>query len=140
MDMTSRNKGILAVHLLTSIVISVAVVFTSSAVYSALLDRDLDLSNEAGPLVFQVVIVFIPFLVLTCMRVIRVAPWLFCMILTVFFWAIYIHSGIRSQREGAGVNIGIALLMLGSPLLITAMTLVFNRIVRRKPANSGTQY
>ena len=54
-------------------------------------------------------------------------PWTVAVGLTALFWGAFILSVVISARTGTGVNIGMALLMLASPIVITTAAWVTSR-------------
>jgi len=105
-----------------AIAISVLIVGGAVLAFSLLTGRQLDLEEESGVLLFQVLLVAAPFLLLALAGVRRRAPWLTGLALTLAFWSYYVFEGVSYQRhpDGSGANIGLGLLMMASPVFITA--------------------
>jgi hypothetical protein len=58
-------------------------------------------------------------------------PWVVAIVTTACFWGALIVSILMSVRDKSGVNFGMGLLMLASPLIVTACAWVAVQVVRR---------
>jgi ABC-type transport system involved in multi-copper enzyme maturation permease subunit len=87
-------------------------------------------AEEWPILLLQILIAGAPFgiLALTGMR--AKLPWLVAVILTVCFWGTLFFSAWIAARDQTGANIGMGLLMLASPLLITGAALLTAKFMR----------
>lgn len=105
-----------------ALAIGVVVVAGNAGLFSLLTGRSLDLQDEAWPLVLQMLIVAAPFALLAFAAVRRPAPWLTGLALTLALWGYDLFEGVSYQwhPDGTGADIGLGLIMLVSPLPITA--------------------
>ncbi len=78
-----------------------------------------NLDEELGVLLFNVLVVAAPFAVLAMARESGRAAWLTAVGLTGAFWGLLV-ADMLIRRGAGGANIGLGLLMLLSPLVITA--------------------
>jgi hypothetical protein len=128
---TSEQSGCVLAFVLV-IAASIAVVAGFTLASAIITDQDLDLAEEWGPLLFQISIVAIPMLLLLALRESGRFPWATCIFLTLFFWSLYLWSGIASHRNRSGVNFGVAFLMLASPFVISAASIGTAALSKRK--------
>jgi hypothetical protein len=72
-------------------------------------------------LLFQAGVVAAPFLLLSLVGTRDKIPWLVAALLTLGFWGYLLFDGVRYHWTGdtSGANIGLGLIMLVSPLLIS---------------------
>lgn len=69
-----------------------------------------------------------PFLVLSLAGIDRLGPWLTALTITLALWGLFAFSA----RNGPGdANIGLGLLMLVSPIAITGLALIVDRLGRK---------
>jgi hypothetical protein len=80
------------------------------------------LDEEWGGLAFQALLVSIPFIAVAVTGTKKVAPWIVALSLTFAFWGYYLFRGVSYQwyPDGTGADIGLGLIMLVSPIVITA--------------------
>ena len=123
------NKGRMV---LLALGIGLAVVGLTSLGFSAATGRPLEGSLEIY--LFQLTIVSLPFLVLAMGGVRARRPWLVGLLLTGALWGYYLFEGIRYQLSGdrSGANIGLGLLLLASPLLISIACIATHAIAQRR--------
>lgn len=95
-----------------------AVTVGGSVVLSIQAGSHIDLTDEWGVLLFQIVMVAVPFVALTLAQVRSRWAWVTGVVVTLLFWSAYLGSAYLSH--GGGVNIGMGLLMLASPLIVAA--------------------
>lgn len=83
----------------------------------------MNLREEWGPFLFQVLLIAAPFGLLSISGIKSKVPWLVGVALTVAFWGYYLFTGVRYQLSGdrSGVDFGLAFAMLLSPLIIFAI-------------------
>lgn len=98
------------------------VAFGTAILFSQLSGRSIDLDEEWGVLAFQALLVSIPFIAVALTGTRKAAPWIVGLSLTLVFWGYYLFQGVSYQLhpDGTGANIGLGLLMLISPVIITA--------------------
>jgi hypothetical protein len=106
-------------------------------IFAAALERPVDLS-EPDVLVMNTLLAAIPFLLLAKRFSTRALPWLLAIAVTGWLHWWYLSMGIEYQRDpdASGVPILEALIMLISPLPISALALITDNIMRRQ-ANGG---
>lgn len=103
--------------LIVALAIGVAVV-GGNVLCAQQLGRYSDLSEEQGPLIFQVLWVAAPFMALTLAGKRSVRAWGTGLVVTAAFWALLLLA-VYLGRPG-DANIGMAALMFISPLIICA--------------------
>jgi hypothetical protein len=81
---------------------------------------DLNLAEEWGVFLFQMLLVAVPFALLGIAGLRSRLSWGVSLALTAMFWVIYLADGLSSWGDGTGANIGLGLLMLVSPAFVTA--------------------
>lgn len=76
-----------------------------------------------------------PFGLLALAGVRNKVPWIVGLAMTAALWGYYFFDGIRYHFSGdrSGANIGLGLLMIVSPIIISAACFVTDRIQRRHP-------
>lgn len=98
-------------------------ILTVALLYGLLLGdgRPIDLAAEWDVIAFLMVIAAIPFLLLAAVGVTAKAPWLVGLALHSLFWGWILFDALIN--EGAGVNIGLGLLIPLSPIVIAGAAL-----------------
>lgn len=106
---------------IAAVAIGVAIVATQSLAFSFLTGRPMAFAGDVEPV--QVTLVAFPFLILALLGARRWLPWLVGLVITVALWGWVLFEGVRYQwnPDGSGANIGLGLIMLASPLVITAL-------------------
>jgi len=119
---------------LGAIAIGVLVVAGEAGAFSLLTGRPLNLSDQAGVFLFQMLSVAAPFGLLALAGARRALPWLTGLALTLALWGYALVEGVRYQRhpDGTGADIGLGLIMLASPLVIAAAALAAHAWQRRR--------
>jgi hypothetical protein len=122
---------------LLALVIGVVVVAANALLFTLLTGRPLTYANDVEP--HQVTIVAIPFLVLALIGVGHRRPWGVGLALTLALWGFVLFDGVRYQwnPDGTGANIGLGLLVMVSPLFITAITVAIHLRQHRAPDRVG---
>ena len=118
-------------RLILALTIGLAIVGIDSGVAALVLQQPLNLREEAGILAFQILLASIPFLLLALAGIGNKVPWLVGVALTALFWGLLLTDAISRDGDGSGANIGLALLLLFSPLIISIACFA----VARKPEN-----
>ena len=105
-----------------------------SLTFSLVTGNPLNLREEMGVFLFQVLMVAAPFGVLSLGRVHERTPWLVGLALTAAFWGYYLFEGISYQLSGdrSGVDFGLAFLMMLSPVVIAACSLGAAKLTRQR--------
>jgi hypothetical protein len=100
--------------------------------FSLLTDRPM--SQEGGPIIFESALVSIPFIAIALTGTLRKAPWLVGLALTLALWGYILYEGVTYQwyPDGTGANIGLGLILLASPVFITAICLGVYWLQRRR--------
>ena len=117
----------------TAIAIGVLTIVVGHGGFSFLSGAPLNLREEWASFLFQMLLVAVPFGLLSVARIRARFPWLVGIILTVAFWGFYYYVALRGRGDGTGANIGLGLLMLASPVIITAASLAASRERSRLP-------
>jgi hypothetical protein len=105
-------------------------IFTVSAVtgiHSMLTGARLNLAEELPIFLFQILVVSIPFLLLALLNIRSALPWLVGVILTGALWSYYLYDAVSHHGDGRGANIGLGLILLASPFVISTICLVLGR-------------
>ena len=112
--------------------IGAAVVALTKLAFAGLTGRPLNFSFSVD--IFQLVIVAIPFLVLAMGGVRARLPWLTGLALTIALWSYYLYDGVRYHWTGdtSGANIGLGLILLASPLVISFACIAACLVERRR--------
>jgi len=110
-------------------------IFTVSAVagiHSMLTGARLSLAQELPIFLFQILLVSTPFLLIAVLSIRSAFPWIVGIILTGALWGYYLYDAVSHYGEGRGANIGLGLILLASPLAISAVCVALGRRERRK--------
>jgi hypothetical protein len=75
--------------------------------------------DELPIIIIQIGFVAAPFLILAAMGESQKTPWLLGLGLTFSLWGFYLYDGLSRRGDGTGVNLGLVLVMLVSPILIS---------------------
>jgi hypothetical protein len=112
-------------HLLGALAIGVLTIGTVTSSFSLLTGRPLNLAEEWFNFLVQMGIVAAPFALMALAGIGNKWPWLAGLGLTLALWGYYLFEGVSYQwhPDGSGVNIGLAMIMLLSPIPITATCL-----------------
>ena len=115
--------------------IGVAVVVADTVLFSRMLERPLDLS-EPVVLLVNALLTAVPFLWLAYRGSHRWLPWVVGLGLTLWLWWRWLQAGVAYQRapDGSGVDMAFAFLMLISPLLIGAVCVWIDEVLKRRAA------
>src|SRR3954470_20444218 len=119
--------------LAAALAIGVFVVAADAILFSALTGRPLSFASDVEPV--NAIIVAIPYLALALSGARRALPWLVGLALTLSLWGYYLYEGVSYQwhPDGSGTDIGLGLIMLASPLFISAVVLAIHVVQRRAP-------
>ncbi len=98
--------------------------------------KTLNLADEWGNFLAHILIAAAPFGLLALAGIRNRAAWLVGLALTAAFWGYYLFVGIRYQLSGdrSGANIGLGLVMLLSPLIISAACLIASKDPKTRPS------
>ena len=124
----TRRPALFAIALSVGIIFAIAERF----VFASALGRPVDLT-ELDVLVMNAALVSIPFLVLATRRSGRLLPWLMTLVVTAALHWWWLAKGIAYQQapDGSGVDMFGALIMLVSPLPITALAIALDLQFKR---------
>ena len=89
-------------------------------------------AEEWPILLFQVLLVALPFGLLALAGVKARMPWLVAVGLTLGFWIVFFVSVLISARDGTGANIGMGLIMLVSPIPIASGAWIAAKVSSRR--------
>ena len=119
---------------LAAVIIGVLVVGGTNLVFSLLTGRPFSFASDVD----LMVLVAFPFLILALLGARQWLPWVVGLVPTVALWGWYLYAGVSYQRnsDGSGANIGLGLILLASPLVISAICV--GAFVSQKRAASGT--
>lgn len=118
-----------------AIIIGIVVVAADRLLFAYSLHRAVDIS-EPGIMVMNVLLVAAPFAFLACRGTFLWPPWLVGLIPTIWLNWWWLQKGIAYQKapDGSGVDMFGALMMLLSPLAITALCVFVDAKLRARPA------
>ena len=105
-----------------------------SGLFSLLTGRPLNLAEEWGVFLVQMLIVAAPFGLLAILGIASRLPWLVGLALTISLWGYVLFEGVSYQwhPDGSGANIGLGLFMLVSPVFIAGICLGAHAWLRRR--------
>jgi hypothetical protein len=94
-----------------------------SALYAALTHHPWSVSSDLD--FWTVPIIATPYIVLALLPARRILPWAIALTLTLSLWSYWLYSTVsyNLHPDGSGVDMGGALLLLSSPLVISAIAL-----------------
>jgi hypothetical protein len=129
--MRSRWRLILA-----AAAIGVAVVAVKEVAFTLLTGRELTFAADVEP--YNATQVAIPFLALALVGARTLLPWFVGLVLTVSLWGYALYRAVRYQwnSDDSGVDIGLALIMIFSPLFLTPIVLLVHAGTKRRTAQS----
>ena len=87
----------------------------------------LNLGEEWAVILFQCVIVFLPFFLISAAGVGTLLSWVVGLVLTLGLWGYAFIDPILRRGTGTGANIGLGLIIFVSPVIITAACLAVGR-------------
>lgn len=113
-----------------ALAIGLVVAGGTAIAFSLLTGRSL--SQEWGVIFLQALLISIPFIAVALTGTLRKAPWFVGLVLTAALWGYVLYDGVSYQwhPDGTGANIGLGLIMLASPVFITAICLAVYRLQR----------
>ena len=117
-----------------ALAIGVSAVTVFNILFSLLTDSSLNVRDEMAVFILQIVMVSSPFVLLAVLGIGNRKSWLVGILLTTAFWGYYFLDAFLKRGDGTGVNIGLALLMLASPLII-AIASVFAARIGKSPGS-----
>jgi hypothetical protein len=97
-----------------------------------------NLGDEAGPLIFNILLPSVPFLLLAMRGITAGKPWLVGLILTMLTYGYVIFTFLSGDAKGgtaAGKAIWLALVLLVSSIVITITCHIISRTSRRPPVS-----
>ena len=108
-----------------ALLIGPVVAFGTALLHSILIRRPFDWGAEAYVLSFEALMVAAPFLLIAMTGTRYKLAWLTAFTLTFAFWGYLLFDGVRYHWSGdtSGADIGLGLIMLASPIVITAATM-----------------
>ena len=120
----NRLRAMFAALAIGLLVVAASVVIASLG--GRPIQRD-QLGDEMPILAFQVFMVAIPFLVLATASISTRRAWIAGLGLTLALWSYYLLDALVLAVPGRGANIGLGLIMLASPLLISIVCVALAR-------------
>ena len=107
--------------LIAAVLIGVLVITGVDLAFSLLTGRPFSFADGVAP--FQMVLVAFPFMVLALLGARQWLPWLAGLVPTLALWGWYLFKGVNYQwhPDGSGADIGLGLILLASPLVISAI-------------------
>ena len=120
----NRLKAMFAALAIGLLVVAASVAITSLG--GRPVQRD-QLGDEMPILAFQMFMVAIPFLVLATAGISTRRPWIAGLVMTLALWSYYLLDALVLAVPGRDVNIGLGLIMLASPLLISVVCVALAR-------------
>ena len=131
--MTQGLLSSLRGRLLISLAIGILVVSAANAFAYLVMRIPFAWEDEYAVIIFQIVIVSLPFIIISLTGARSPAPWVAGLGMTVALWGFYVFDAWSSRGSGEGANIGLGLLMLMSPVVISAVCMAI-----AKPAAART--
>jgi hypothetical protein len=120
--------------------IGVGVVALESVLFDSLTGRHWAFGDDVEPV--NVLIVAIPYLGLALAGARRLRPWIVGLALTLSLWGYALYSGVSYQwnPDGTGADIGLGLIMLASPFIISPIVLAIHALQQRggRETKAGT--
>ena len=128
------TEAISPIGCLIALALGPVVAIGTAVAFSLLTGRSLNLSEEWGVFAFQSLLISVPFVAVALTGTQKKAPWIVGLALTVLLWGYYLYNGVSYQwhPDGSGANIGLGLIMLISPIFITASCIGVYLWQRRK--------
>ena len=119
-----------------SLGIGVLTVLFVQGAFSLATHRSLNLTDEWRIFLAQILIAAAPFGLLALAGIRNRAAWLVGLALTAAFWGYYLFEGLRYQlsNDSSGANIGLGLVMLLSPVMISAACLIAAKDGKTRPS------
>lgn len=116
--------------------IGVGVVAADSILFSSLTGRPMVFASDVEPI--NAVLVAIPYLGLAFAGAKRLLPWIVGLAMTLSLWGYALYSGVSYQwnPDGSGANIGLGLMLLASPFVISPIVLGVYALQRRRSGRS----
>ncbi len=99
-------------------------------VHSLLTGAGLNLSEEWGPYLFQMLLVAAPFIILDAVGARGRWSWGAALAVTALLWCIYLAMGLAGAANGTGVNFAVLWLMLLSPVLVAVVGLAAAKLAK----------
>ena len=90
----------------------------------------LNLADEWGPYLFNMLLVAAPFALLEMAGVRGPYSWGTALAVTVLIWSLVLAAGLIGAAEGTGVNFGVVFLLLASPVIVAGAGLAAGRLAR----------
>jgi len=117
---------------LLALAIGASVAITTDVLFTLLTQGPMEFASDVQ--FMWVAIATAPFLALALIGVRKRRPWLVGLWLTLALWAYLLFSGVSYQwnSDGSGANIGLGLIMLFSPLVITPICIETHLRQRRR--------
>jgi hypothetical protein len=101
--------------------IGLVTVVVNAGAFSEITGNPLNLAEEWSVFLFQILLAAAPFGLLAYFGVRDRSAWVLGIGLTAILWGYYLYDGIRYQLSGdtSGVNMGLAFLLMASPIFIS---------------------
>ncbi|HWT13703.1 MAG TPA: hypothetical protein VN231_13190 [Allosphingosinicella sp.] len=129
------NRG-LAVLVAIAIGLSTGILFRVSI--SIIDQTPINITKGFPAFLFHVVLVSIPFLLLAFLEIRAKLPWVVGIVFTAALWIYVVYDFSVRRADGSGANIGMGLILLVSPIFVSAVCLfTARRELRRKPEAQG---
>lgn len=125
----SRSSASRILAVLVAFAIGVLTITVVNVTSSTVKGTHLNLQDNFPNFLFQILLVSIPFLVIAFLGITATTPWMIGIVLTVGLWGYYLYDSL--SRLDA--NIGLAMLLMASPILISAACLLALRVKTRRP-------
>ncbi|MEA3003922.1 MAG: hypothetical protein QOH81_2710 [Sphingomonadales bacterium] len=114
-----------------AVIIGVLVIAGENILFSLLTGKPTSFSSDVEPV--NALLVAIPFIILALIGTTKLLPWLVGLALTLLLWGYALYSGVSYQRhpDGSGADIGLGLIIMASPVFISAIVLAVYAALRR---------
>jgi len=112
---------------LVALGIGISIAFGILLAIDVLSDRALDLKEEYVVITFFFVWITLPFVLLAVLGLRVLTPWVVAIVTTLLLWTYILYDAFSNQGMGRGVNIGLGVIYLISPVIITTISVIFAR-------------
>ena len=127
-DPETRAKGPYGCTL--ALAIGFLTVAIANGGHSLLTGLPLNLADEWGPFLVQMLLATAPFALLEMVGVRGRWSWGTALAVTAMIWLVYLAAGVIGRYEGTGVNFGMVFLLLASPVIVAAAGLAAGKLAR----------
>ena len=118
----NATRGVLYAALL-----GIIVPLAGNGIISIVSEAPLDFKNEWAVFLFQCIIIFLPFFLISAAGVSTLLSWTVGLVLTLSLWGYALADALLRRGTGTGANIGLGLMVIASPVVISVVCLAVGR-------------